>query len=106
VQYLTLWQSHNLMGGNLVHTKCKIGSIELQDNFDVDLKKREYFVLYVKNISKETHYKFYLLKNHFVNCDIIHEKLTYLGHVSIRGVSDYYEETYPLSISIKICFES
>ena len=94
------------MGGNLTHHKSKIGSIELPDNFDVNLKKREYFVLYVKNISKETHYKFYRLKNHFVNCDITHEKLTYLGHVSIRDVTIPDEGTRELSISIKVCFEA
>ncbi len=94
------------MGGNLTNIKCKIGSVELQDNFDVYLKKREYFVLYVKNISKEKHYKVYRLKNHFVNCDITHEKLTYLGHVSIRDVSIPYEDTNTLTISIKVCFEA
>lgn len=94
------------MYGNLTHIKCKIGSIELQDNFDVYLKKREYFVLHVKNISEESHYKFHQLKNHFVNCDISNEKLTYLGHVSIRDVTTYHEEPNTLSISIKVCFEA
>lgn len=94
------------MGGNLAYTKCKIGSIKLQDNFDVYLKKREYFVLSVKNISEETYYKFYRLKNHFVNCDITNEKLTYLGHVSIRDVSGHTEETHTLGISMKVCFEA
>ena len=94
------------MRGNLTYNKCKIGSIELQDNFDVHLKKREYFVLYLKNISKETWCKFYRLKNHFVNCDITSEKLTYLGHVSIREVSEYPEETHTPSINIKVCFEA
>jgi len=94
------------MGGNMAHSKCKIGSIELQDNFDMRLKKREHFILHIKNISKETCYKFYRLKNHFVNCDIAHEKLTYLGHVSIRDVSVYHEKTDTLSISMKVCFEA
>lgn len=94
------------MDRNLTHIKCKIGSIELQDNFDVYLKKREYFVLNVKNMSEDIHYKFYRLKNHFVNCNIHHEKLTYLGHVSIRDVNLYHEEIPATSISIKVCFEA
>jgi len=57
-------------------------------------------------MSKETHYKFYRLKNHFVNCDIHHKKLTYFVHVSIRDVSEDYEETNTLNISIKVCFEA
>jgi len=94
------------MDRNLAQTKCTIGGIELHDNFDVYLKKREYFVLHVKNISKEKQYKFYRLKNHFVNCTIFHEKLTYVGHVSIRGISTYDEETDALSISVEVCFEA
>lgn len=94
------------MGGNLDHTKCKIGRIVLQDNFDVyHLKKREYFVLHVKNISKELLYKFYRSQNRFVNCEIYHEKLAYMGHVSIRDIHIYDEETDTLSISVKVCFE-
>ena len=90
----------------MTNIKCKIASIELQDNFDVYLKKREFFILNVKNISKEIHYKFYRLKNHFVNCNITHEKLTYFGHVSIRDV-DIYDRNIPaLNVSIKVCFEA
>lgn len=94
------------MDGILESNKCKIGSIELQDNFDIFLKKREYFVLHVNDMPKALVHKFYRLRNHFVNCNIHHEKLTYFGKISIRGVSTRNETELTSEISIKVCFEA
>ena len=94
------------MGGTLEHTKCKIATILLADNFDIHLKKRDFFVLSTKNISKEISHKFLRLRNHFVNCEIYHENLVFIGHVSIRGVEIWGEENDSLNLSVKVCFEA
>lgn len=90
----------------MIHTKCKIAGIELEDNFSLNLEKRTHFILDIKNTSKETCSKFYRLRNHFVNCEIFHEKLIYVGHVSIRDTSEYDETTDVFSFSVKVCFEA
>lgn len=94
------------MGGTLEHTKCKIASIILADNFDIHLEKREYFVLSIKNVSREIFLKFFRLRNHFVNCSICHENLVFMGHVSIRGVEILGEENDPLNLNVKVNFEA
>ena len=91
----------------MTHKKSKIASIELQDDFDISrYQKREYFILHIKNVSKETQLKFHQLKNHFVTCEIYHQKLVYIGHVSIRDMTEYYEETGVQNIAITVCFEA
>ena len=90
----------------MTYTKCKIAGTTIQDNFDVYLEKREFFILNVKNTSKEIRYKFYRLRNHFVTCEIHHEQLNYVGHVSIRDVETYDKERDTLNISFKVCFEA
>ena len=85
---------------------CKIGSIDLQNNFSIShFEKRIGFILNIKGVSIETHYKFSRLINHFVNCDIKHEKLTYSGHISIRTVSGFDEGSYPQNIMVWVYFE-
>lgn len=90
----------------MIYSRCKIARIELEGNFSLCLEKRVYFILDVKNTTKETHFKFYRLRNHFVNCEIFHEKLTYVGHVSIRDISEYDETTNVFRFSVKVCFEA
>jgi hypothetical protein len=94
------------MDGNMIHTKCKIAGIKLEDNFLLCLEKRAYFILDIKNTTKEIYFKFYRLRNHFVNCEIFHEKLIYVGHVSIRDISEYSETPDVFSFSVKVCFEA
>jgi len=77
---------------------CKIGRLELFSDFEVKVNKRKNVLIIVHRLKdySDWHFRFFKLKNHYLQFIIKHEALDYSGLMKVCGISD--ESTLPFSI--------